>query len=137
MLVAKGNRLQRQNRFARLVHRFDLFLETLGRNNRAEMSIGIDNYSNASGDSDSANAGNKGVAVCSSCADADAAGFAGYARVTDIDIVIAGGEITAGRKAEGDVEVSSGIISQRIDPVAASCRCRWCYAEALLRRWPC
>ena len=72
VLVAEGNRLQRENRFARLVHRLDLFLETLGGNDRAEVSIRIDNYPYASGHRDSADAGNKSVALRSFCADADA-----------------------------------------------------------------
>jgi hypothetical protein len=44
MLVAKGHRFQRKNRFARLVHRFDPVLETLGGNDRAELTVSIDYY---------------------------------------------------------------------------------------------
>ena len=137
MLVAEGDRLQGQDRFTRLVHRLNLFLEALGRNDRAEMTVRIDNDSNSSGYNNSANTGNKGVALRSFGADTDATGFACYPRVTDIDIVTAGGEITAGMKAERNVEVAGRVISQRIETRWPSYRCRWCYARALDRRWPC
>ena len=82
------------------------------------MSVGIDNYPYASGDRDPTNAGNIGIALRPFSADADTTGFACYARITNVDIVIAGSEIAAGGKAEGDVEVSSRIISECVDPVS-------------------
>ena len=67
MFVTEGHRLERKNRFTRLVHWFDLVLETLGGNDRAQMSVGIDNDPYSSSDSHSANTRDKGVGVRALC----------------------------------------------------------------------
>src|SRR6266498_1158788 len=48
LLVAEGYRLQRQDRFTRLVHRFDIVLVARGGSRRAEVTGGIDDNSDAS-----------------------------------------------------------------------------------------
>src|SRR5437016_284462 len=45
VLVAEGHRFQRKDRFARLVHRLDLVLETSGGDGRAELTVGSNDYS--------------------------------------------------------------------------------------------
>ena len=44
VLVAEGDRLEREDRFARLVHRLDRFLESRRGNDRAEVTVGIYDY---------------------------------------------------------------------------------------------
>ena len=93
VLVAEGHRLKREDRFARLVHRLDLVLETRRGSGRAEVTVGIHDDRYASGNGCPADAGDKGGRLRSLRADADGVGLASNARVADIDIVIARGEI--------------------------------------------
>src|SRR5262249_53605034 len=44
MLITEGHRFECENRFARLVHRFDLILETLRRDDRAQLTVSIEYY---------------------------------------------------------------------------------------------
>src|SRR5947209_1036346 len=103
MLIAECHRFERQDRFARLVHRLDRFLETLRGGGCAEVTIGIDNYPYASGNRGPTDAGDKGARVSPFGANADAPGLASYTSIADIDIVIARGEIHTGINAQGDV----------------------------------
>ena len=48
VLVAEGDRFEREDRFARLVHRLDRVLETRRGDDRAELTVGIDDYAYAS-----------------------------------------------------------------------------------------
>ena len=96
LLVAEGHRLKRQDRFARLVHRLDLFLETLGGSDRAEVTVGIDNYSYASCNGRPADASDKGVAVCVPFLPMRMVLASPQRQVADIDVVAPGGEIRAG-----------------------------------------
>src|SRR5260370_24864347 len=50
VLVAKGHRLEREDRFARLVHRSDVLFETLGGGGYAKLAISIyDNWGTCNG----------------------------------------------------------------------------------------
>jgi len=44
VLVAEGHRFQCEDRFARFVHRLDRILETLRRDDRAQLTVSIDYY---------------------------------------------------------------------------------------------
>ena len=48
VFIAEGHRFKRENRFARLVHRPNAVFETFRGDDRAEVTVGIDNDSNAS-----------------------------------------------------------------------------------------
>src|SRR5262249_27575145 len=73
----------------------------------------------------STNASDKGAGVGWHCvvgvwighshllADADGIGLISDTQITDIDIVIAGGKIVTGAKAQGDVVLASGIVKER------------------------
>src|SRR5438270_11320093 len=99
MLVTEGHRLERENRFARLVHRLNLVLETLRGNYGAEVTVGIDNYLYTSGHRRPANAGNKGACLSSYCADPDGVGLGRHAGVANINIVTAGRKLGTGKNA--------------------------------------
>ena len=94
VLVAEGHRFERENRFARFVHRFDLVLETRRGSDRAELTVGIDDYSYASGNGGATNAGDKGArreflaSPMRIVLDSPAS-----ATIADIDVVTARGEI--------------------------------------------
>ena len=75
VLVAEGYRLQREDRFARLVHRLDCILETLRGDDCAEVAVGIDNDPHTSGDGDPTNASEISVGLSSYRADADGVGL--------------------------------------------------------------
>src|SRR5262249_13569033 len=88
LFVAECDRFQRKDRFTRFVHRFDLRLETLRRDDRAELTVAIDDYSYAPGNGYSTNAGDKRLPVSSLRADADFVRLAAYnSRITNIDII--------------------------------------------------
>src|SRR4029453_11440606 len=76
-LVAEGNRLQRKDRFARLVHRFDCFLESRRGDNRAELTVWICHYLHAVRHSRSEDARNKRGRVCLRATNADRTRVAG------------------------------------------------------------
>src|SRR5438552_14272411 len=103
MLVAEGNRLQRQDRFARLVHRFDFIFESLRGNDRAEMAAGINNDPDTSSNRYSTNPGDKGFRLSSCRANANRIGVTRSTRVADLDIVVAIEESRPGVKAQCSV----------------------------------
>jgi len=92
----EGDRFEGENRFARVIYRFDCFLETLRGGNCAELAIGTDNYSYASGYRDSMNASDKRGLLRSYLSDADHVCVASYTNVADIDIVTTSGEVHTG-----------------------------------------
>src|SRR5262249_58407865 len=63
MLITEGHRFERENRFARLVHRFDLVLETLRRDDRAQLTVSIDYYPDTPCNGDATDAGDRGPPV--------------------------------------------------------------------------
>src|SRR5439155_22755257 len=95
-LVMESDRFQREDRFARLGHRFDCVLETLRGNDRAELTAITNDYSYASGQSDPRNPRDEGSGLCSARADADRVELASNTGVADIDIIAARGEINTG-----------------------------------------
>ena len=117
-LVMERHRLERQERFAGFVHRFNLFLEPARGAGGPELTVDI--YKDWQGVSTSgrhaANAGDKGS--CLKKADASGVRITGFTRVTDIDIVVAGGEILAGTSAQGCVTGSSRAVGARYVPMA-------------------
>ena len=52
--------------------------------------------------------------VASAPSDADRVGFAINTRASDIDIVVARGEVLAGRIADGDIVVACGVVLKRL-----------------------
>ena len=111
MLVAEGHRFEREDRFARFVHRFDSVLETRRGDDRAEVAVGVDNYPDPPCHRYPINAGDIGVFVSSFCADADLGQVARETAVADIDIVTASGESATGARAQPDV-VATGFITK-------------------------
>jgi len=117
VLVAEGDRFERENRFARLVHRLDVVLETLRGKYRAELTVGIYNYPYASCNRCPANAGDKGGRLGSFGADADGAGLASTTNVADINIVIARSKKKAGCFAQTNVTGAGGVAKKRVKTV--------------------
>src|SRR5205823_9679872 len=91
MLVAERYRFERQDRFARFVHRLDPVLETLRGNDRAELTVGIDYYPYTPCNRYPIDPGDKGVRVRFSSADANGIGLARNTAIAYINIMIAGG----------------------------------------------
>jgi hypothetical protein len=61
----------------------------------------------------SINASDKGFCLISASADADSVGLISNTFVADVDIVIAGGKIVTGAKAQCDVVVAAGVVKER------------------------
>src|SRR5260370_3158379 len=93
VLVAEGHWSKREDRFACLVHWFDLVLKPLRGNYRAEVTVGIYNYPHASGNRCPANAGDKCVRLSAFGADADSVSLGRNTLIANIDVVTTGGEI--------------------------------------------
>src|ERR1043166_4292679 len=64
-LVAEGHRLQRENRFAALIHRFHCFLEACRGDCGTKMTVGIDYDSYSAGNCDPTNPGDIAIRMCS------------------------------------------------------------------------
>ena len=92
----EGHGFERDDRFARLVHRFNRVLETLRGDDSAELTVGPNDYSYSPRHSCPRNAGNTCFCLCSARANADALGLPSNTQVADIDIVTTGGEIKTG-----------------------------------------
>src|SRR5439155_22584083 len=103
-------RSQRQNRFARFLHRLNRFLETGRGCSRAKMSTVIDDNGHAGGNSCPTDSRDKCFCVYSARADADSFRLGPRtAYVTDVDIVYARGDIKPGLKSYSDV-VAAGCV---------------------------
>jgi hypothetical protein len=89
--VFKGDRLQREQHVARVVHVLNVLFEARGGGERAELAGGSDVDGHASGCSRVVDAGNECVGLRS--ADADDVGVAGNTGVAYVNIGAAGGNI--------------------------------------------
>src|SRR5439155_19317555 len=92
LLVAKGNRFERQDRFTGFVDRLDAFLKSSRGRSHTQLAIRIDYYLSAR-HRHPRNARNESAVLCALSADPDLIGLAGCSERTDIDVVTAGGEI--------------------------------------------
>src|SRR6266446_8717493 len=111
MLVAEGHWFKRQNRFARLVHRFNRFLESRRGGRDAQFTIRVYDYLAAS-HWHARDTGDKGGCVSSSGPDMDAVGCARVAWVADTDIIIASIQVFAGSEAHRDVVAAAGVATK-------------------------
>src|SRR5207249_766586 len=108
VLVAEGHRLQREDCFARLVHRLDCILETLRRGRYAKLAVRT-NRNRGSSDGYSRNAGNKGGRLTSFAPDLDPARpftRPSPAVIDDSNVVIARLGICTGSTAYCDVSAA-------------------------------
>lgn len=110
--VAKTHRLKRQNRFAGVIHRFDVLFEPARGAHRAQLADGVDHhrYGIIHSGCNAANARDKGS--CLPNADTNGGIVATLSGVADIDIVIAGRELSTSGSAQCDVAVA-GDVPQR------------------------
>ena len=113
VFVAKGHWLQLKDCFACLVHWFDVVLKTLRGNDRAEMTVGIDDYPNASCHRGSADAGNIGGVVGFPRANPDGVGIRRQAAIADLDIIVSSLDMQSGEMAERNIVPAGGVIPQR------------------------
>src|SRR5205814_901501 len=112
-LVPESDWFQREDRVAGLVHRLDCFFEAFRRNDRAEMTVAIDDNPDASCHRDPTNAGDIGVGLSSGGTDANGVGIASNTQVADIDIVAAGGETKTGAIAQRNVAGANRVAIER------------------------
>src|SRR5207249_5991693 len=117
-LVAEGDRFERENRFARLIHRLNRFLETRRGDDRAEVTVGIYDHSYTSSDGYSADSGDKCVLVNFFRADTNSPGLATSTSVAYIDIVITVGEAVACITAQGNIERTGAVDQKRTSTVS-------------------
>src|SRR5713101_6206740 len=117
MLVPKGHWFECENRFARLLHRFNCFLETRRRCRRAEVAAGIYDNRYTCWNGCTTDAGDMRGRLSSSLADADCIGFATDTFTANVDIVAAGGEVITGLKAQCDVVVAGRVAKERLKTV--------------------
>src|SRR3984893_15036369 len=109
MLVAEGHRFQRQDRFARFVHRLDLVLESLRGRRHPKLTAGA--YNNCCAcNRYSMNASNKCGGVRSCRADADVVGLSCRALAADVDVVTPRGQVVTRYGARGDVVAPRGVV---------------------------
>src|SRR5204862_3115783 len=112
LFVAERDGFQRENCFAGLIHRFDLFLETSRGGYRAEASQVVYNNACASNWA-STDASNKGSGLDLACADSDSIGVARTTNRADIDVVAASGDLDAGLMAYREL-LKAGGVNERI-----------------------
>src|SRR5262245_56863569 len=84
---------QREDGFARLLHRLDCFLVTGRGSGRAEMTVGIYDHRNSRGNGCSTDPGNVSRAMSCLGPDANGFGLGSNANIADVDIVTARGEV--------------------------------------------
>src|SRR5450432_2421616 len=119
MLVTKGDRLECEDRFARFVHWLDVVLKACRGNDRAELPVGVYDYSDASGYRGPADASDKRGVLNPLLADTDCLGLARQTRIADIDIVVAWREIATGVIANRDVVIAGGVLLERRSPAGS------------------
>ena len=101
----KCDRLQCQDCFAGLVHRFNRLLESPRRGRYAKVAVRVHNNCRAC-NVRTKDPSDKGVCLCPLAAYADRVRFASATRIADIDIVVSCGKLAAGTKTQRDVEVA-------------------------------
>src|SRR5438552_2694837 len=124
-LIMEGDRLERENRFARLVHRLNRVLEKRRGYGRAKMTTGIYDNCYTCWNGCPTNPGDKCGSLGSLLADTNCLGFTSNASVAYLDIVTSGGQVKACILAQSHVERTGCIIMERIltvgGVVAAGC----------------
>src|SRR6266446_612647 len=99
VLVAKGHRFERQDRFARLVHRLDCILETLRGYGRAKMTTAIYNNCYTRWNGCPTDASDVSSGLSSYRTDTDRIRLRLKTSAANIDIVTSCGQILTGLKA--------------------------------------
>src|SRR5439155_24092189 len=115
MLVAERYRFERQDRFARFIHRLNRVLETLRGNDRAKLTIAINYYPDTPCNSDATDARDKGPTVSCCRADADGSEFVNSSPTFDVDVITARSVTYTGFMSYRDVVAAGGVgIERRI-----------------------
>jgi len=104
--------LEREDGFARLIHWFDGVLESLRGNNRAQVTAGIDNHSDASSYGRSTDPGNISLRLTSAAPDADGRGVTRGANAANIDVEGPGREGRTGEVTQPDVVGACGVTKE-------------------------
>src|SRR2546430_9235338 len=112
MLVVEGHRFEREDRFARPVHRPDPVLETRRGNDRAEVTVSI-HHNRVADNGCPANAGNKRRRLDSLPADANRPGLTSYPSVADVDVSTTYGNIGACVISQCDVILTGCVAAER------------------------
>ena len=113
----KRHRLERQDSFAGLIHRLNLFLKPARGAGGPELTVGIyDDIYRIGNPRCHTNGGDKGSCL-KFAADADSVGLAIDTRVTNIDIVIARGKAAAGANAHCRV-IAAVLLKSASSPLA-------------------
>ena len=113
----KRHRLERQDSFAGLIHRLNLFLKPARGAGGPELTVGIYDYIyRVSNPRCHTNGGDKGCCL-KFAADADSVGLAIDTRVTNFDIVIVRGKAAAGGNARYRV-IAAGVLKSASSPLA-------------------
>lgn len=115
MFIAKGHRLQRQDRFAGFIHPPDRFLESRRGDDRAELALVVDNNPDAARNGRTADAGDIGGSVSFCAANADGVGLLRHAFVTDVDIVVTGGKVARSFTPERNIFVAGPVVIERVE----------------------
>src|SRR5438477_7397565 len=114
----EGDRFERENGFARLLHRFDSILETLRGRCRAKLTGGV-YLDGCACNCCPIDARNKGSCLCSALADSNRIGFTSDTSVANIDIVTTRGEIFTCGNTQRDVAATARVINERVNPVGS------------------
>src|SRR6266849_3654499 len=109
-LVVEGDRFQREDRFAGLVHGLNRFLETLRGNDRAEMTVGVYDYCYTCWNGCPSDSGDKCSRLILYPADTNSARLASQTSIADVDVFVAGGKIAARSKSQRDVLAASCVV---------------------------
>ena len=105
--------MQSENRFTLLIHRRNVFLETLRGGIGAELTTGTDINGNSASDDRTSYSRNEGSGL--SRTDASGFRFRGNAGIADVDIAAASGKVKAGAKSYSDVASASGVLEKRFE----------------------
>ena len=120
LFITEGDRLKRQNRFARFVHGLNLVLEPSRGDKRADLVVGIDVNCSARRDRGVNISDPSGVALASNPQDGRADADIAAARDTNASDIADGGVVVASYIdterviADGDVAVASYIATERV-----------------------
>ena len=118
LLVTEGHRLEREDRFARLVHRLDLVLVAGRGGEGTQVTVSVDHHAYTARHRFSADPCDIGRLLSAHGADPDRVGLRRHSHIANLDVIAPRRQIQSRGGSKGQVAVPGRVVEGALTPSA-------------------